>query len=81
MECLHYQEEDAIHITVRQGVSARTKQLDDNRYVGIDEDDALMWVSIINVSEGVDLEDIFDSEEDYAVASRFLDDRNIRLFA
>ena len=81
MECRHYEDEDAIHITLRAGASARTKQLDENRYLGYSEGGELMWVSFLYVSEGVDLEDIFDSEEDQATASSFMEDRNIRVFA
>ncbi len=79
MNCVFYREEDAIHVSLPGGPSAQTKQLDEQRYVGFNEDGELVWVSLLNVSEGVDLEDIFTSQEDYAVASRFMDDNGIKV--
>lgn len=81
MQCIHYEEEDAIHINVRDGTSSETRQLDERRYLGFNDDGALVWVSLLNISEGVDLEDVFTSEEDYDAASSFLDDNGIKVFA
>ena len=81
MECRHYEDEDAIHVTLRAGVSARTVQLDENRYVGYGEGGELMWASFLYVSEGVDLDDVFECEGDRAAASGFMEERDIRVFA
>ena len=45
MQCIHYEEEDAIHINVRDGTSSETRQLDERRYLGFNDDGALVWVS------------------------------------
>jgi hypothetical protein len=79
MQCTLYEKEDAIHITVGNGTSSKTRQLDESRYLGLNEDGELVWVSLLNVSEGVDLEDIFTNQDDYATASRFLDDNGVKV--
>ena len=77
MQCELYSEDDAILITVRSGQSSTTKRLDDRRYVGVNEQDELVWVSLLYISEGVDL-DMFTGE-DLETASRFMDERNIKV--
>ena len=79
MEIRHHTEEDAIFIRLRNIQSAYTKKLDDNRYVGYDDEDQLVWVSLLNVSDGVDL-DMLD-EKDQQEASKFLDKHGLRAFA
>ena len=79
MQCTLYEKEDAIHITVSGGTSSKTRQLDERRYLGFNDGGELVWVSLLNISEGVDLEDIFTSQEDYAAAGRFLDDNGVKV--
>ena len=43
MNCVFYREEDAIHVSLPGGPSAQTKQLDEQRYVGFNEDGELVW--------------------------------------
>ena len=79
MEIRHHTEEDAIFIRLRSVQSAYTKKLDDNRYVGYDDEDRLVWVSLLNVSDGVDL-DMLD-EKDQQETSIFLGQHGLRAFA
>lgn len=79
MQGTFYHEEDAIHLAVTSETSIRTQQLDENRYLGFDRQDRLAWVSLLNVSEGVDLEDIFTNKEDYDAANRFMDENGIKV--
>ena len=79
MRCEFYPDEDAIIITLRPGTSAITVELDENRAYGDNEGGERVWVSLLNVSEGVDLEDLFQTQEELAEASRFLEGQGIPL--
>ena len=79
MEIRHHTEEDAIFIRLRSGQSSYTRKLDENRYVGHDAEDRLIWVSLLNVSDGVDL-DMLEGKE-LQEASSFLEEHNLREFA
>ena len=76
MEFTLYEEDDAVLITLRDGVSHTTKQLDENRYIGVDEDEDLVWISILNITEGVDLDML--SGPDLDLAYSFMEQHNIR---
>ncbi len=79
MEIQHFVEEDALFIGLKDGQSSSTKELEENRYVGFDDEGALVWVSLLNVSEGVDL-DMMEGK-DLEEASQFIEAHNLRIFA
>lgn len=79
MEIRHHTEEDAIFIRLRSGQSSYTRKLDANRYAGYDTEDQLVWVSLLNVSDGADL-DILEGS-DLQEASKFLEEHNLMEFA
>lgn len=51
-------EADAIYVRLRPGVIVRSRPLDDFRILDLGEDDAVVGVEFINVSQGVDLSGI-----------------------
>ena len=70
---------DAIFIGVHEGQFAYGKELDENRHVGFDAQGTTLWVSILNASQGVDL-DMLPQEQADLVAME-LEKHNIRTFA
>lgn len=76
MEFRHYTDEDTIFIRLRSGQSSETKELDENRYVGVNDDGDIVWVSLLNVSEGVDL-DMLEGR-DLQEASNFVEASDLR---
>lgn len=49
LEIQHFMEEDAIFIRLMEGQSSSTKELEENRYVGFNDEGDLVWVSLLNV--------------------------------
>ena len=72
-------EVDAVFINVHQGRFAYGKELDDNRHVGYDAQGNTLWVSILNASQGVDL-DMFAADQRGDVEME-LERLNIKIFA
>ena len=62
MEVNYFPETDSIYIRNHGGRSTNNKALDEDRYVGFNDDGEIAWVSLLNVSEGVDL-DMFSGQE------------------
>ena len=58
----YFPETDSIYIRNHGGRSTNNKELDEDRYVGFDDYGEVVWVSLLNVSEGVDL-DMFTGQE------------------
>ena len=77
MEFTLYEEDDAMLITLRHGPSYATKQLDENRYVGVDDTGDLVWISILNITEGVGLDMLTGPDLDQA--RRLTEQHNIRV--
>ena len=70
---------DAVFVGVHEGQFAYGKELDDNRHVGFDAQGETLWVSILNASQGVDL-DMLSQEQADQVAVK-LEEYNIPTFA
>ena len=70
---------DAIFIGVHEGQFAYGKELDDNRHVGFDTQGETLWVSILNASQGVDLDMLPQEQADQVSVE--LGKYNIRTFA
>ena len=79
MKFQHYPEEDAVFIRLREGQSSLTRELGENRYVGLDSDGGIVWVSLLNVFDGVDINML--EGKDLEEASRLIEERNLRIFA
>ena len=76
MDFKHYPETDSIFIRLRAGQSSETRELDEQRSIGLDENGNLVWVSLLYVSDGIDL-DMLDGQE-YEEASRLVAASNIK---
>ncbi len=79
MQVHYFPETDSIYIRNKSNRSTNNKALDEDRYVGYDENGDIMWVSLLNVSEGVDL-DMF-SGKDLEEASKLVAKHNIKVLA
>ncbi len=49
------QESDAIYVHLNDGIVARTVSLDDLRMVDYSEDDTVLGIEFLDVSDGIDL--------------------------
>ena len=76
MEFKHYPETDSIFIRLRAGQSSKTRELDEQRNIGLDGNGNLVWVSLLYVSDGIDL-DMLNGQE-YEEASRLVAASNIK---
>ena len=79
LEIQHFMEEDAIFIRLMEGQSSSTKELEENRYVGFNDEGGLVWVSLLNVLDGVDL-DMLEGK-DLEEASRRIEKHGLMIFA
>lgn len=81
MQFEHYADEDTLFVKLGKGLTDRTRELDDRRDVGLNEEGGLEWIVFHSVSEGVDLGIENLTSEQLKELSRFLEDQQIPVFA
>lgn len=77
MKMTYDKEADAVYIYITKAPYSRGRKLDDQRRIDYDAEGNVRGIELLNVSRGVDLQDI----PEQAKIARLLEEQNLKVFA